>query len=173
MAALESAYASAIVAANRAHETATGSESVAENKYDTFGLEASYLAHGQSMRAAQCKADLEAFKHLFASITGFDMPDDIVSSGLANEVRSKLDCNKQRQVSLGRVVVLIDDDDKRQYLFVGPSAGGLKIEFDGLLVMIVTPASPLGAAMMNKPQGEEFSLTLGETKRYFEIVSVM
>ena len=37
-------------AANTAKETATSKETVAENKYDTFGLEASYLAHGQSIR---------------------------------------------------------------------------------------------------------------------------
>lgn len=31
-----------------AHEAATHEDSVAENKYDTFGLEAAYLAHGQA-----------------------------------------------------------------------------------------------------------------------------
>ena len=33
-------------AAIQAHETATNGETVAENKYDTFALEASYLAAG-------------------------------------------------------------------------------------------------------------------------------
>ena len=38
-------------AARVAHETATHEENVAENKYDTLGLEAAYLATGQARRA--------------------------------------------------------------------------------------------------------------------------
>ena len=34
-----------------AHETATHEENIAENKYDTLGLEAAYLATGQARRA--------------------------------------------------------------------------------------------------------------------------
>ena len=37
-------------AAQTAYETATHEENVAENKYDTLGLEASYLATGQARR---------------------------------------------------------------------------------------------------------------------------
>lgn len=38
-------------AARTAHETATHEENIAENKYDTLGLEAAYLATGQARRA--------------------------------------------------------------------------------------------------------------------------
>ena len=38
-------------AARAAHETATHAENIAENKYDTLGLEAAYLATGQARRA--------------------------------------------------------------------------------------------------------------------------
>ena len=38
-------------AARAAHKTATHEENVAENKYDTLGLEAAYLATGQARRA--------------------------------------------------------------------------------------------------------------------------
>ncbi|MGO2356525.1 MAG: hypothetical protein ACTH58_17545 [Marinomonas foliarum] len=44
-------------AAKQAHDAETNEESVAENKYDTFGLEASYLAHGQSKRVLECEKD--------------------------------------------------------------------------------------------------------------------
>jgi hypothetical protein len=37
-------------AAQTAYETATHEENIAENKYDTLGLEASYLAAGQAKR---------------------------------------------------------------------------------------------------------------------------
>ena len=38
-------------AVQAAHETATHKENIAENKYDTLGLEAGYLATGQARRA--------------------------------------------------------------------------------------------------------------------------
>ena len=38
-------------ASRAAHEAATHEENIAENKYDTLGLEAAYLATGQARRA--------------------------------------------------------------------------------------------------------------------------
>jgi hypothetical protein len=46
---LEVAVNSASAAADQARDTATDKQNVAENKYDTLGLEAAYLAHGRSM----------------------------------------------------------------------------------------------------------------------------
>ena len=43
-------------AARAAHAEATHEQSRAENKYDTRGLEASYLARGQSQQAAEIEA---------------------------------------------------------------------------------------------------------------------
>ncbi len=40
-------------AARVAHETATHEENIAENKYDTLGLEAAYLAAGQARRVEE------------------------------------------------------------------------------------------------------------------------
>ena len=39
-------------AAQTAYEAATAEENIAENKYDTLGLEASYLATGQARRCS-------------------------------------------------------------------------------------------------------------------------
>ena len=52
-------------AAQVAHETATHEENIAENKYDTLGLEAAYLATGQARRAEairQVMADWRQFR---------------------------------------------------------------------------------------------------------------
>ena len=51
--ALETNHQTAISATQQAHDTATHEENIAENKYDTLGLEAAYLAHGQAQRQAQ------------------------------------------------------------------------------------------------------------------------
>ena len=48
-------------AANAAHEEATHEESTAENKYDTRGLEASYLAEAQSRRVAEVDKTIHLF----------------------------------------------------------------------------------------------------------------
>ena len=50
--------------ARAAHAEATDEQSKAENKYDTRGLEASYLAHGQSRQAAETAEALEQFAAL-------------------------------------------------------------------------------------------------------------
>ena len=42
-------------AAQTAYETATHEENIAENKYDTLGLEASYLAAGQARRVEEIR----------------------------------------------------------------------------------------------------------------------
>src|SRR3990167_5836127 len=47
---LETALSQAQQAAQTAYEAATDEENIAENKYDTLGLEASYLATGQARR---------------------------------------------------------------------------------------------------------------------------
>jgi hypothetical protein len=52
-------------AVRAAHETATHEENIAENKYDTLGLEAAYLATGQARRAEairQAMADWRQFR---------------------------------------------------------------------------------------------------------------
>lgn len=43
---LNAAIQTALAAADDARATATNKENVAENRYDTLGLEAAYLAHG-------------------------------------------------------------------------------------------------------------------------------
>jgi hypothetical protein len=45
---LEANYETALTVAKRAHSTATDQANIAENKYDTLGLEAAYLAEGQA-----------------------------------------------------------------------------------------------------------------------------
>lgn len=155
---LNKALTSAIAAAKRAHETATDSESIAKSKYETFGLEASYLAHGQSMRVAQCQADIREFEAMFTRVNSNSI---IESKG-----------TKEPKVELGRLVLLMDENGKNQYLFVGPGAGGLKIALDHHSIMVVTLESPLGLAMANKRQGDEFSLVVAGSKREYEIIEV-
>ncbi|MFQ3175668.1 MAG: transcription elongation GreA/GreB family factor [Psychromonas sp.] len=144
--ALEATYQGAVNAAQRAYNTATNNENVAENKYDTLALEASYLAQGQARRVAECAQDLAAFEKLNSSST------------------SKL--------GLGALVLLRDLDDNEKYIFYGPSAGGLKVQFAEKEIVVVTPGSPLGAAIKDRSVGDDVSLFIGKKVIEYEIAEI-
>jgi transcription elongation GreA/GreB family factor len=121
-------------AALATHAEATHEENKAEDKYDTRGLEASYLAHGQS-RAAEEAADAVA---QFQSLALRDF-----AAGEA--------------IALGALVRL--DDDARY--FIGPKAGGTEVEAGGATIMVITPSSPLGRQLVGRRQGDRIALALG------------
>src|SRR3954470_15058379 len=62
-------------AARAAHAEATHEQSKAENKYDTRGLEAAYLARGQSKQAAEAEQAIKQFEAL--PIRSFSKADPI------------------------------------------------------------------------------------------------
>ena len=133
----------------RAHETATNDANVAENKYDTLGLEASYLAHGQQERLAQCIEDNAMFDELFKQ-------RDAISE----------------HVILSSIVTLVDDNEQIRYLLIGPSAGGLKIQLEELQVLVITPQSPIGAKLMGKEIDDEVSLNIGDNIVNYAITAI-
>ena len=147
--ALEDACAAAIDAAKQAHDTATNKESVAENKYDTFGLEASYLAHGQAKRVAEYEAGLLAYKSL----------------GVVN-------FSGDSSIELGSLIQLEDEEGARQCLFLGPSAGGLKFDFEGTEITLITTSSPLGQALLSHCVGDEVEIKFSGQNKSYEIVAI-
>ena len=116
--------------ARAAHEEATHEQSRAENKYDTRGLEASYLARGQSRQAAETMKAREEFASLPARDFG---PED--------------------PIDLGAVVTLEGPDGAATY-FIGPSAGGTEIVHQRQAILVITPQSPLGRQLIGRRQGE-------------------
>src|SRR5690606_41605491 len=64
LAQLNEELSAAQAAVRSAHEAATHEDSVAENKYDTFGLEAAYLTHGQAMRVQAIEQAILAWRNL-------------------------------------------------------------------------------------------------------------
>lgn len=149
MSTLQSDLQAAIAAAQAAHETATHKENVAENKYDTRGLEAAYLAAGYSKRIEEIQQSLQAYRNLV--------------------IRTH---EAEHGVQLSSLVVVCDTLGKQQTFFLGPAGAGLKIRTDTGDVMVITPNAPLGQALLGKTEGEEISLSIGNTKQIFEVVSV-
>ena len=136
-------------AAQTAYETATHEENIAENKYDTLGLEAAYLATGQARRA-------EAIRQAMANWRQFRPRPYDASKG----------------IQLGALVCLVDSDDKQQQLFLGPDGGSMKLVSGAQLVQVISSEAPLGRAMLGKCEGDEVSIQVALTRRQFEVLRV-
>ena len=132
--ALEAVLEAACKAARQAHETATHKEAIAENKYDTFGLEASYLAAGQAKRVLKAEEDLRCFGNL--PVKDFD---------------------ESSEISFGAYVELSDSQGRAMHLFVSPVAGGIAIEYEGLRIGLVTAEAPLGKKLLGANLDDDIS----------------
>ncbi len=135
-------------AAQNSRAEATHEQSKAESKYDTRGLEASYLARGQSRQAAELESSISEFEKLevrrFAAGEG---------------------------IGIGALVEL-EMGGETTFYFIGPRAGGTEVVQEKKEVLVITPQSPLGAQLMNKKSGDRPQLLLAGRKQPSRIVSV-
>ena len=133
--------------ARATHAEATHDENRAEDKYDTRGLEASYLAMGQLKQAEEAQQAVHNFEALPVRAFG---PGDAIS--------------------LGALVVL--ESKGRYCYFIGPRAGGTEVRLDGQTVLVITPQSPLGRQLMGRKQDDTLQLDPGGTSSPARIASV-
>jgi transcription elongation GreA/GreB family factor len=136
-------------AAQASRAEATHEQSRAENKYDTRGLEASYLARGQSKQAAEIQSAIAAFEKLDARKFG------------AGEA-----------IDVGAFVELEFDGETMAY-FIGPRAGGTEVLHDKREVLVITPQSPLGEQLLGKQQGEVLKLNLAGAQNQYRVTAVV
>ena len=145
--ALRSELETYVRAANCSHEEATAEENRAENKYDTRGLEASYLATGQANKVMELEEAIGAFEDLKAK------PSD------------------ESTIDVGALVEL-DQNGEKAFYFIGPNAGGTEITDGVHEVLVITPQSPLGTQLQGQQQGDLLELTLAGAKQPIHIVNV-
>ena len=121
---------------------ATHEQAKPENDKDTRALEQSYLARGQAMRIETLKAGIAA----------------LGTMSLA-------------QGEVGRLGALIEaqEDDEPVQFFIAAEGGGTKLKGG---VQVVTPASPLGRALLGKRAGDEVELKLAGMARVFVVLDV-
>ncbi|WP_017477372.1 GreA/GreB family elongation factor [Pseudomonas sp. PAMC 26793] len=136
-------------AAQTAHETATHEENIAENKYDTLGLEASYLAAGQARRVEEIKQALTLCQNM--QLRAYD---------------------DQRGIEVGALLGLVDENDRQQWLFLAPDGAGLKVDVVGQPVTVITPRSPLGKSLLGKFEGDEVEILVGGARQQFAVTEV-
>lgn len=146
---LQDALHTAQTAAAEARNAATHSESKAENKYDTRGLEASYLAAGQSRRVREIEEALTACQNLSLKAFG---PDD--------------------PIQLGALITLEAEDGTLRHLFLGPAAAGLKVCHADQEILVITPKSPMGEALLGRHREDTVTLQAGHQTQRYDIVGV-
>jgi transcription elongation GreA/GreB family factor len=134
--------------ARSAHAEATDEQSKAENKYDTRGLEASYLARGQSRQAAEVAQAIEQYESL--TLRQF-AADDPIDTG---------------------AIVELERQGERTVYFVGPRAGGVTIDYEGQEVMVITPHSPMGRQLVGHRQGERMQIKIGGSSDSCRVMAV-
>ena len=136
-------------AAKTSFATATSDEHRAENKYDTFKLESSFLARGQAKRVEELTHALECLQMLPLKALHGTSP-----------------------IQLSALVRLEAGDGERRTLFFGFAAGGESIVVAGEEITMVTSSSPLGQALLGKAAGDVFDIKMGGATHTFKVVSV-
>lgn len=133
-----------------AHEAATHEENIAENKYDTLGLEAGYLAAGQARRLREIEQALAVYRDLV--LRPFD---------------------PALGIQLTALVTLALEDGSQRRLFLGPDAAGLKVQEGGLEILLISPRSPLGQSLLGRDVGDLVETLVGQQRQTFEVLEVV
>ncbi len=114
------------------------SEARAETKWDTCGLEASYLARGH---AQQFKA-LAAHVHELRAFVAPSFKDTPIDVG---------------------ALVEVEQDGEKMLFFLLPFGGGVELNIEDREVTVITPESPIGATLIDKKEGDGYSFRAGMT----------
>ncbi len=136
---LEADLEHATEAALESAESATDDEARSESKYDTRGLETSYLAAGQARHAVELKEALETLRV-------FDLPIFAPES----------------PVALGAIVTTLSSQG-REMFFLLPGIGGQALETERGPLTVITSKSPLGQELIGKRTGDQVSSGGGKT----------
>ena len=138
-----------LVVAERSQEAtregATHEENRPENDKDTRALEQSYLARGQARRVAELRTEVA----LVQGMPVRDLTDD-------------------DPIALG-ALVLVEENERERTLLVAPGGGGAALEGD---VLVVTPSSPLGRALLGKRAGDDVELPAAGRTRSLTVTGV-
>lgn len=146
---LEAELSSIEAMARLASDEATSDETRSEGKYDTRSTEASYLARGQAERVAALRQALAEARSL---------PTDPAPPG--------------SPAGVGRMVHLERDDGTERWVMLVPSGGGTSVRVAGTAVQVITPASPLGRALVGANEDDEVEVAAAGSSRSLTIIAV-
>ena len=145
---IEQDLAVATEAQRRTQSGATHEESKPENDKDTRAIESSYLARGQAQRVVELTHDLTTATALEPRPFGVDTPIAVTAC------------------------VGLDDGDRTAFFFLAPVGGGLTLDVDGTPVRVLTPASPLGRALLGQTLDSDVEVRTPQGLRTYSVVSL-
>ena len=116
-------------AAAETHSASTGDESKQEGKYDTRGLEASYLAEAQAEQAL------------------------LLEQGIQRITTMPVEDKEDDPIAIGSYIILSGDEEDQHY-FMLPAGGGVTLNLDEERSLVITPESPLGELLLGKQVGD-------------------
>jgi transcription elongation GreA/GreB family factor len=145
---LEEELRGILAAAQAAHQAATHEESKAEDQYDTRGLEASYLAAAQTVRATELGDSIRNLKAIE------------VREFTANEV-----------IAPGALVD-VESAGRKSRFFLLSHGGGLSLQGQGLVTLILTPSSPLGEGLLGKRVNDVIEIELKTGFKEYRVVAI-
>lgn len=147
---LEAELANMRRAAKDAAQAATHAEAKPENDKDTRALEASYLARGQAARVAEIETSLK-------ELGGMALLDLV-----------------GKFVQASAVLALEDEEGVVSSFFYAPVGGGTSLAVEALSspVQVLTPTSPMGAAVLGRSQGDVIELRVKGKPRELTLVDV-
>ncbi len=134
-----------LLAANeQASAGATDSEAKAETKWDTCGLESSYLARGHAEQFKTLAADVH-------NLRGFVAPD-----------------YTDRPIG-GGALVDVEMGGTSMLFFLLYCGGGIDLMVEDREVTVITPESPVGAALQGHSAGDTFSFRAGSSEKILHV----
>lgn len=134
----------AMTAAQNTYDIATHEENKAENKYDTRGLEASYLAGAQAKRVMDLKETLQVVINV--GVKNFDSKSKIALTAL----------------------IETESQAKKSYFLLLQKGGGQSFKYNEKLIQVITPESPMGKNLVGRSVDDEFEIN----GRLYEIKSL-
>ena len=143
----ESERSSLIQSAKAAHAAATHEESKAEDRHDTFAIEASYLAAGQAVRVAELEKTIQEF-------------EGYLTSG-----------SSHTKIYPGALVTY-QLDGQTFHVFVAMLGGGAKIQSDGNTIQVLSLQSPLGETLDGYKTGEEIEFEVRGVEKTYKVISI-
>jgi len=127
-----------LAANEQASAGATHGEARAETKWDTCGLEQSYLARGH---AQQFEALVKQVDELRAFVP-VDFSDKPIDAG---------------------ALVEVELNGHTSAFFILRCGGGIELDVADSEITVITPESPVGSALLGKKDGDAFSFRAGST----------
>lgn len=109
---------------------ANDAESRSEGKYDTRATEENYLADGLARQALEARTALDAYADLRPREFSDDDPIDLGAA------------------------IKLSFPGETTWFFLGPAGGGTEFVFDNEPFTVITPESPIGAALIGRRAGE-------------------